>query len=347
MKKQILFIAPIKAAFVLQDQKMLSEVYDVQSKIYDWNKKERTIYYMIRLFMSITKNRKVIDAIFISFGGYWSMISVLAGKMYSIPTLIVLNGTDSVSIPQLSYGSLRKPLLKMACYISYKYASILLPVSKSLLYFENKYSFSNPVKYGLNFHFPQNNFKSKVVANGLNTDFWNPNPSSEKQTKSIVSVISEGQHQLKGLPLIMEAAIELDDCVFYIAGSAKPANCDVNNVKFLGKLSSDQLLELYSACNVYLQLSNFEGFGMSLCEAMLCKCIPIVSNVNMLPEIIGETGHVLESPNKEGLCKFIRQVVNQESDDRGNMARKRILENYGIELRKKELCNAIDDLILN
>lgn len=348
MKKQILFIAPIKAAFVLQDQKMLSETYNVQSLIYDWKKKERTIYFMIKLFIAIGKNRKTTDAIFISFGGYWSMIGVLAGKLYGIPTLIVLNGTDAVSIPALSYGSLRKPFLRMACFLSYKYANILLPVSQSLLYFKNKYSFDSVIEYGLNFHFPNNNFKSKILANGLDTDFWNPQPLSKKQNNSILSVISEGQHQLKGLPLIIEAAEQLEDCTFYIAGSDSPLNMsNVKNVKFLGRLTSEQLLNLYNDCSVYLQLSNFEGFGMSLCEAMLCKCIPIVSDVNMLPEIVGQTGYVLESPNKEWLCNFIRQALNKENAEKGSMARQRILDNYTLALRKKELCKVIDDLILN
>ena len=71
------------------------------------------------------------------------------------------------------------------------------------------------------------------------------------------------------------------------------------NVKFLGKLTPDELKKYYNKTQFYLQLSNFEGFGVAICEAMLCKCVPIVSDVNFLPEIIGDSGFVLRKRDKK------------------------------------------------
>jgi glycosyltransferase involved in cell wall biosynthesis len=346
MRKKIVFIAPIRASFILQDIRILSEAYEVEELIYDWKDKKWTIFFMIKLFLAILRRKKQIDLIFISFGGYWSMISVLAGKLIGIPTVIVINGTDAVSIPTLSYGSLRKPLLKKACKISYNYASILVPVSQSLIFFENTYSFPLPIKYGLDHHFPKNKFNKKVVFNGLNVDFWNRNEAVTRFDKNFISVISEGQHILKGLPLIAAIAERYDDCSFYIVGSVDlEKKYTHKNLHFLGRLNQEELRDLYSTSNYYMQLSNFEGFGMSLCEAMLCECIPIVSNVNMLPEIAGSNGYILKNASEEDLSALLNEALVKNNIGKGIAARKSILDNFTIEMRKRKLYHVIDELI--
>ena len=77
----------------------------------------------------------------------------------------------------------------------------------------------------------------------------------------------------------------------------------------LGRLNPKQLREYYSKSRFYLQLSNTEGFGVSLCEAMLCECIPIVSSVNMLPEIVGDTGFILETRDSSMLSGLINDSI--------------------------------------
>ena len=63
---------------------------------------------------------------------------------------------------------------------------------------------------------------------------------------------------------------------------------------FLKENYPQELKILYNESKFYFQLSNTEGFGVALCEAMLCGCVPIVSDVNFLPSIVGNSGFVLK-----------------------------------------------------
>ena len=79
------------------------------------------------------------------------------------------------------------------------------------------------------------------------------------------------------------------------------------NIIFLGRLSPYDLNNYYNKTKFYLQLSNFEGFE-EFVRNMLCECIPIVSNVNFLPEIIGNSGFILNKRNKTMLVDLIHKL---------------------------------------
>jgi glycosyltransferase involved in cell wall biosynthesis len=75
-------------------------------------------------------------------------------------------------------------------------------------------------------------------------------------------------------------------------------------VTVAGKIEYHKLVELYNRHEFYLQLSVAEGFPNTLCEAMLCGCIPIGSNVFSIPKIIGDTGFVLKHRNMDELKRL-------------------------------------------
>jgi len=84
-----------------------------------------------------------------------------------------------------------------------------------------------------------------------------------------------------------------------------------------------------------------------LCEAMLCGCIPIVSNVGMMPEIIQEKNLVLNEPNIQALEKIISRNI-QIGDNIQNMLNRRslIMDRFSIEQRKTRLLNLLNTSIL-
>jgi len=71
-------------------------------------------------------------------------------------------------------------------------------------------------------------------------------------------------------------------------------------------------------------LSNFEGFGVAICEAMLCKCVPIVSDVNFLPEIIGDSGFVLRKRDKKMLIVLLEEAMSSKIEELSNLSKERI-----------------------
>lgn len=67
-------------------------------------------------------------------------------------------------------------------------------------------------------------------------------------------------------------------------------------VRYWGKPDKATLVQLYNAADVLVSPSLFEGFGMTLLEAMACGIPVITSNVSSMPEVVGDSG-LLVDPN--------------------------------------------------
>jgi glycosyltransferase involved in cell wall biosynthesis len=181
----------------------------------------------------------------------------------------------------------------------------------------------------------------------LETEFWKPSDKIPKEENRFIAVFSESQYLLKGGDLILALAIHFPDIKFYIAGTDKnSSNISIpTNVNFLGKISAKELRVEYQKSQFHLQLSNFEGFGTSLCEAMLCECIPIGSSVNIIPEIIGNSGFVLYRKDISELSEIVEKaLVAKNKKELGQRARESIINRYGFRKRRKILLETIESL---
>lgn len=74
-----------------------------------------------------------------------------------------------------------------------------------------------------------------------------------------------------------------------------------------------QPFSLLGDCDLYLQPSLGEGFGLAICEAMSAGIPVIASAVGGAPEIIrhGETGWLLDKPTASALVRTIEEVLRQ------------------------------------
>ena len=345
-KQRIIFIYPILRTFIKTEIKLLSEEFQLISINQQWSRKLLLPFNFITQFFFLVLNLYKVNTVLVSFGGYSSFLPSLLGNLFGKKVAIVVHGTDCVSFPKINYGNLRSPLLRYFTKKSYQWASIILPVSESLVYTENNYFSSDTLKFGYTQHLSNINTPYKVIPNGLITENWYAK-SKTRVENSFITVMSSNHYKNKGANLIAEVANKLPNCIFYIAGSDRIKEIDPlpKNMIFLGILSPDQLKNHYSKTQFYLQLSNFEGFGIALCEAMLCGCIPIVSNVNYLPDIIGCSGFILKKRNLEMLIALIDIALKSDLSNLEKKARKRILNNFSIEHRKRLLIPILKDSI--
>lgn len=347
MTKQetIIYVAPALPSFVKNDIRVLMGKYHVITNTYNWKKKQYSPFYLIHQLFFFLFRAPFSAAIIISFGGLWSVIPTFIGKIVGTPCFIILNGTDCASIPPVKYGSLRKKRTRKACEISYKNCNLLLPVSESLVKVKNTYFSDDTFSHqGYKHFFPDIKTDHQTIYNGVDTVFWKKPDHIKKLPGSFISVFSQQQYFLKGGDLIHKMAIAFPQFRFSIAGCQKPKEIQScpNNLEFLGRLKPEQLRLAYSKSQFHFQLSIFEGFGVSLCEAMLCECIPIVSSVNMLPEIIGDTGFVLKCKDEQELKEIIKEVTSTTSGLKsGSAVRKRIVTHYNLETRKHALLEVI------
>jgi glycosyltransferase involved in cell wall biosynthesis len=337
-KERIIFIYPKLFTFIKTERKLLSTDYEIISINQNWTNKFLLPLNLLHQLIFLLFNVKKVNTILVSFGGYWSFLPALFGKIFNKKVAIVVHGTDCVSFPEINYGNLSKPLMRWFTKKSYQLASIILPVSKSLVYTENNYYCDRTLKFGYSFHLDNINTPYKIIPNGLIIKDWNRNANIIRDKKSFITVLSEGKIILKGVDLIIEVASKFPNHNFYLAGIDNLETFkNVENIYCLGKLTPKELNLWYSKTQFYLQLSNTEGFGVAICEAMLCNCIPIVSDVNHLPTIIGDSGFVLMKRNSNMLVDLINVALKSDISDLEQKARKRIVNNFSVENRQRLL----------
>ena len=81
-----------------------------------------------------------------------------------------------------------------------------------------------------------------------------------------------------------------------------------DSIKFLEYIDDQSLAKLYSAAEVYVDISLYEGFGLQVCEAMTCGVPVITSNVASLPEVVGDAGVLVDPRDAEGLASAMARV---------------------------------------
>src|SRR5262249_31892651 len=76
-------------------------------------------------------------------------------------------------------------------------------------------------------------------------------------------------------------------------------------VHFTGYVDDADLPALYSAAELFVFPSLYEGFGLPPLEAMACGTPVVTSNVSSLPEVVGDAALIVDPYDVEGLAAAI------------------------------------------
>ena len=93
-------------------------------------------------------------------------------------------------------------------------------------------------------------------------------------------------------------------------------------VTYLGKPDRKELIKIYNAADVLVAPSFYEGFGLTILEAMACGTPVITSNVTSLPEVAGDAAILINPTEVEEivtavLCLRAEPQTRQTLIDRG------------------------------
>ena len=86
-----------------------------------------------------------------------------------------------------------------------------------------------------------------------------------------------------------------------------------NYVSYLGKPDKHELVKIYNAADVLLAPSLYEGFGMTLIEAMACGTAAIAANVTSLPEVAGDAAILVEPTDISAIVQAIYRLLEDKS----------------------------------
>lgn len=178
--------------------------------------------------------------------------------------------------------------------------------------------------------------KLVFVPGGVNTNRFyprtEPHPGIDPDKISLLYVGRLGPR--KGIDRALHAVAQVDypDLEFVIVGSGRleprlrelAVNLGISEqVNFAGTVPyfSEELVQLYSAADIFILPSEYEGFGLVLLEAMACGTPVIGTAIGGIPTVIDdeETGFLVP-PTVDGVATALSRLVGNP-DQRAEMGR--------------------------
>jgi len=343
----LLYLYPVRTSFIERDIALLSLHFDVHYHALlrgpKWTLPWRLVLQAVFLLRHTAWNKDVIC----HFAGYHSVLPAIIGRR----CLIILAGNDCASFPNIGYGNHRKRLLACATRFSARHATHLLPVDGTLMRCTQTYDADAPAAQGIMSFTINLDTPYTVVPYGFDAVQWRPNDQDERDTGLLICVAvgiapDNATHLRKGIDLLLQAAVELPSMRFVVVGAEEAGIYTAlpSNVQVLGRVGPDELRNLLTTASWYMQVSVMEGFPNALCEAMLCGCIPIVSNVAAMPRIVDSIGIVVPHRNAAELVNALRLADGLSGEERllrSRSARERIQQQHTMELRADALLKVL------
>ncbi len=86
----------------------------------------------------------------------------------------------------------------------------------------------------------------------------------------------------------------------------------VEHVDFLGRVDDARLVNLYRSADLYVTPTRYEGFGLTLLEAMAVGCPIVATDIPVVDEIIrhGENGYLVPYDDPAGLAAGIVHLLD-------------------------------------
>jgi glycosyltransferase involved in cell wall biosynthesis len=220
------------------------------------------------------------DVVYAFFASEHALFPALAAKALRRRFVLVPAGYDYANVPERGYGLAARGrgwlprLLGRLC-------DVALPISQQT---EDEFLALVPTARE----------RSEVAYLGLDPTQWT-SPGVERDHDTVVTVgyVDEEAWSRKGIDRFVEAARRDPDRRYVLAGRLAPAveqrlaTLAPPNLACPGRLEHDELRALLWSAGVYAQLSWHETFGVSMAEAMLCGCVPVIRDSQALHEVAG------------------------------------------------------------
>jgi glycosyltransferase involved in cell wall biosynthesis len=327
---RILFVHNYRSRFVEVDLTLLQGRYDV------------TECCLPSLWVNAAEIWKQVashDLILGWFASWHSFLPLLFSKVQHKPSVLIIGGYDIASIPEIRYGHQRGGLRRLISRRAMGLASCLLTNAC--------YSRQEAEQ---NANIPRE--RIHVVYHAVD-DFFGALPSGIRARMALtVGIVKQSNLHRKGHEQFVRTAALVPDVEFVMMGEWQDGAINhlrsiaTPNVTFTGWVDDDTLMKYYRSASVYVQASRHEGFGLTVAEAMLAGCIPIVTTAGALPEVVGDCGVYVSSDEPTALAQAVKHALTFSYGAR-ERARARILSEFSIRQRAGRFYELIDDLLLN
>ena len=325
LKKQptILFVSTVHSPFVENDLSFLAKHFPVVPRI------GSGILQILKIFIDIMQAELIVCW----FASVYSAFAVLLGKRLGVKSIIIIGGADLAAEKDLGYGLWLSKWKSAFVKRALRKADVVLTVDESLreeAKLRAEYS-------GNNIHY---------LPTGYDSQIWKPTGEKKNTVLTVAAASDKARFGIKGIDFLITVAQRMPAIDFIVIGvdpefayRSRPSL----NIKFYAALPHDQLLRYYQESKVYCQPSRREGLSNALCEAMLCGCIPVATNVGGNPTAIGDTGFLVPYNDVDSLVKALKQALDADIELSAK-ARARIVALFPKEKRERELLKIIEQL---
>ena len=325
---RILYVYSRPASFVEIDLQLLRERWDVR----EWAQPGR-----YGNPVAVAREVRKSDLVFGWFASWHTFLPFAFARLLGKPSLLVTGGFDTANMPEIGYGYQQGGAAKRLAGWIIRSATKLVTNSE--------YTRREVVRnVGVRAE------DVSVVYHGVPDRVGELAGGARDPVVLTVGSVAWLTLERKGLRPFVQAARLAPELRFVLVGKWLDAAIDLlrelggENVEYTGHVSNEELAAWYRRSSVYVQASRHEGFGLSVAEAMLAGCIPVVTRAGALPEVVGDVGVQLDGPDPEAIADAVRSTVSSGEAERAR-ARERILCRFPLEARRDGLYAAVEEAV--
>ena len=196
--------------------------------------------------------------------------------------------------------------------------------------------------------------KISVVPNGVDGAVF----SRKRDSECSYDVVAVGSfiHPRKGFRYLLEVYKKLAAAGMKIADVGRRSEeqmqqlRSINGVIVHGMVDSFTLIDLVQGSRVLISTSLFEGFGLSLIEALACGHPCMAFSVGAVPEVVGSIEPTLVVPPRdtEALAQAVQaylQCSSEQRDEQGKHYREEVLRRYALHSSAEALEGLYEGMI--
>ncbi len=348
--KKIIYIKPHGATFINGDQELLSRHFEVKAIALEQNKGNfRYLLNILKMCFVLLVNGFTGKYIFACwFADYHSAVMTFMARITGSKSVVFIGGQEAICYHELNKGVYRKKIRSAFVAYSLRKASLIISNHQSLIYHENSYyNAENPHIDGIAHYVKNLHTPVEIVYNGIDPAKFSPDPQITKQKNLVLTVGTMnqiGDFYNKGFDMFIQAAAAMPEFEFILIG-LKPTflewteqNYKVSEIRNLRIIPSfcphEVLRESYNKAAVFVQCSITEGMPNTLSEAMLLGCVPVGSNINGIPDAIGDTGVIVKHRQVDEIKEAIMRASVLQNP---GAARARVTELFSFDRREQQL----------
>jgi len=304
---KIYFVGYLKSPFIRQNLALLQEDHEVLT--FDLSQHATSFSQVPRYILDVFGEWDGIsssDVLWLWFADYPAIPFVAMARLMHKPVAVNVGGWEVYAAPEVGYGNQLSTVRGAATRWILRNASVAVCMSEA---------------YRKIIEEVEPHATVRVVPGRIDTALCSEPLLDDKHGVVTAYCSYNLAETIKGIPIFTEATQGMDSVILK----------DVPHKRLIGSLQH---------AKVYCQLSYTESFGITLLEAMACGCVPVVSDRDALPEVVGGVGVVVPY----GDASKTRDAITDAIDMDGGNARKRAMvfsrENAKAKIEQllKEVC---------